>query len=229
MLATGATILLQDREGQEVFFDLRPAAYKPVKHQRQRALVSGRFKAEKKVVNDHAFLLAHRHRRRRVLPRVPFQDERHQQSDGRFHGSRPANMSTTTASAWSSATRPAECPARSRPAATSPTCSALPKPASSTRSTISSKKSTRASWAPATHPSPVVAAPYGMTLGGGCEVCLAADRIVAHADLFMGLVEIGAGLVPGGCGMINLWRNFMDSKPGPRRSPTSADSSSRPS
>ncbi len=62
-------------------------------------------------------------------------------------------------------------------------------------------------------PYPVVAAPYGMTLGGGCEVCLSADRIVAHTELFMGLVEIGAGLVPGGCGMINLWRKFMDSVP----------------
>ncbi|HNY64778.1 MAG TPA: 3-hydroxyacyl-CoA dehydrogenase/enoyl-CoA hydratase family protein [Deltaproteobacteria bacterium] len=60
---------------------------------------------------------------------------------------------------------------------------------------------------------PVVAAPYGLTLGGGCEVCLAADRIVAHTDLFMGLVEIGAGIVPGGCGMINLWRRFVESKP----------------
>ncbi|MBP7582522.1 MAG: 3-hydroxyacyl-CoA dehydrogenase/enoyl-CoA hydratase family protein [Spirochaetes bacterium] len=66
-------------------------------------------------------------------------------------------------------------------------------------------------------PFPVVAAPFGMTLGGGCEVCLAADRIVAHCELYMGLVEIGAGLVPGGCGMINLWRKFMDSVPGPAK------------
>ena len=63
-------------------------------------------------------------------------------------------------------------------------------------------------------PYPVVAAPYGLALGGGCETCLSADRIVAHTDLFMGLVEIGAGLVPGGCGMIHLWRNYIDSKPG---------------
>jgi 3-hydroxyacyl-CoA dehydrogenase len=63
-------------------------------------------------------------------------------------------------------------------------------------------------------PYPVVAAPYGLALGGGCEICLSADRIVAHTDLFMGLVEIGAGLVPGGGGMIHLWRNFVDSKPG---------------
>ncbi len=62
-------------------------------------------------------------------------------------------------------------------------------------------------------PYPVVAAPYGLALGGGCEICLAADRIVAHADLFMGLVEIGAGLVPGGCGMIHLWRNYIEGKP----------------
>jgi 3-hydroxyacyl-CoA dehydrogenase len=60
---------------------------------------------------------------------------------------------------------------------------------------------------------PVVAAPYGLTLGGGAETCLSADRIVAHTDLFMGLVEIGAGLVPGGCGMINLWRKIITSKP----------------
>ena len=63
-------------------------------------------------------------------------------------------------------------------------------------------------------PIPIVAAPYGMTLGGGCEVCLAADRIVAHAELYMGLVEIGAGLVPGGCGMMHLWQNLMNSVPG---------------
>ncbi len=63
-------------------------------------------------------------------------------------------------------------------------------------------------------PYPVVAAPYGLALGGGCEICLSADRIVAHTDLFMGLVEIGAGLVPGGGGMIHLWRNYIESKPG---------------
>jgi len=62
-------------------------------------------------------------------------------------------------------------------------------------------------------PFPVVAAPFGLALGGGCETCLASDRIVAHTDLFMGLVEIGAGLLPGGCGMINLWRKYIESKP----------------
>ncbi|MDM8522781.1 3-hydroxyacyl-CoA dehydrogenase/enoyl-CoA hydratase family protein [Desulfococcaceae bacterium HSG8] len=63
---------------------------------------------------------------------------------------------------------------------------------------------------------PIVAAPYGMTLGGGCEVCLgAADRIVAHAELYMGLVEVGVGLLPAGGGCLNLWKKFISSVPGP--------------
>ena len=44
---------------------------------------------------------------------------------------------------------------------------------------------------------PVVVAPYGQTLGGGCEVSLHADHIQANADLFMGLVEIGGRGAPG--------------------------------
>ena len=60
---------------------------------------------------------------------------------------------------------------------------------------------------------PVVAAPYGMTLGGGCEVCLGADKIVAHAELYMGLVEIGVGLLPSGCGCLNLWKRFIQTIP----------------
>jgi len=60
---------------------------------------------------------------------------------------------------------------------------------------------------------PVVAAPYGMTLGGGCEVCLGADRIVAHAELYMGLVEIGVGLLPSGGGCLNLWKKFIQTIP----------------
>ncbi len=60
-------------------------------------------------------------------------------------------------------------------------------------------------------PFPVVAAPYGLTLGGGCEVCLGADRMVAHAELYMGLVETGVGLLPGGCGCLNLWRKVSTS------------------
>ncbi|NJD67225.1 MAG: 3-hydroxyacyl-CoA dehydrogenase/enoyl-CoA hydratase family protein [candidate division NC10 bacterium] len=48
---------------------------------------------------------------------------------------------------------------------------------------------------------PVVAAPFSMTLGGGCEICLHAAKIRAAADTYMGLVEVGGGLIPaaGGC------------------------------
>ncbi len=61
---------------------------------------------------------------------------------------------------------------------------------------------------------PVVAAPYGMTLGGGCEVCLASDRMVAHSELFMGLVEMGVGLLPAGGGCLNLWKKYVQALPG---------------
>jgi 3-hydroxyacyl-CoA dehydrogenase len=47
---------------------------------------------------------------------------------------------------------------------------------------------------------PVVAAPFGMTLGGGCEVMLHAARVVPHAELYAGLVEMGVGLIPAGGG-----------------------------
>jgi 3-hydroxyacyl-CoA dehydrogenase len=60
---------------------------------------------------------------------------------------------------------------------------------------------------------PVVAAPYGMTLGGGCEVCLASDKIVAHSELYMGLVEIGVGLLPAGGGCLNLWKKYITALP----------------
>lgn len=47
---------------------------------------------------------------------------------------------------------------------------------------------------------PVIAAPHQLTLGGGCELCLHADKVVAHAELYMGLVEFGVGVIPGGGG-----------------------------
>ncbi len=47
---------------------------------------------------------------------------------------------------------------------------------------------------------PVVAAPHGMALGGGCELCLHATSIVAFAEIAMGLVELGVGLLPAGGG-----------------------------
>ncbi len=56
---------------------------------------------------------------------------------------------------------------------------------------------------------PVVAAPYGMTLGGGCEVAMGADAICAHGELYMGLVEIGAGVIPAGGGTMNLLKRYL--------------------
>jgi 3-hydroxyacyl-CoA dehydrogenase len=47
---------------------------------------------------------------------------------------------------------------------------------------------------------PVVAAPFGLTLGGGCEISLHAARVRASAETYMGLVEVGVGLVPAGGG-----------------------------
>ncbi|MHB1921543.1 MAG: 3-hydroxyacyl-CoA dehydrogenase NAD-binding domain-containing protein [Chitinophagaceae bacterium] len=47
---------------------------------------------------------------------------------------------------------------------------------------------------------PVLVAPHGLTLGGGCEFCLHADQIIAAAETYIGLVELGVGLIPGGGG-----------------------------
>jgi len=47
---------------------------------------------------------------------------------------------------------------------------------------------------------PVVVAPHGLTLGGGCEICLHADKVQAAAETYIGLVELGVGLIPGGGG-----------------------------
>ncbi len=51
---------------------------------------------------------------------------------------------------------------------------------------------------------PVVAAPAGMALGGGCEICMAADRVRFAAETYMGLVEVGVGLIPAGGGTKEL-------------------------
>lgn len=47
---------------------------------------------------------------------------------------------------------------------------------------------------------PVLVAPHNMALGGGCEMSMHADKVIAHAELYMGLVEFGVGLIPGGGG-----------------------------
>jgi 3-hydroxyacyl-CoA dehydrogenase len=49
-----------------------------------------------------------------------------------------------------------------------------------------------------------VVAPHGLTLGGGCEMCLHADSVQAAAESYIGLVELGAGLIPGGGGTKEL-------------------------
>ncbi|MBN8201705.1 3-hydroxyacyl-CoA dehydrogenase/enoyl-CoA hydratase family protein [Bacillus sp. NTK034] len=60
---------------------------------------------------------------------------------------------------------------------------------------------------------PVVAAPFGMTLGGGAEVCLPAAHIQASSETYMGLVEVGVGLIPGGSGNKELYLKHLESMP----------------
>ena len=58
-------------------------------------------------------------------------------------------------------------------------------------------------------PKPVVSAPHGQTLGGGLEVCLHSDRIVAAGETYMGLVEVGVGLIPAGGGTKEMARRLL--------------------
>ena len=60
---------------------------------------------------------------------------------------------------------------------------------------------------------PVVAAPFGMALGGGLELCLGADAVQAAAETYAGLVEPGVGLIPGGAGTMNLLWRALESVP----------------
>ena len=60
---------------------------------------------------------------------------------------------------------------------------------------------------------PVVAAPYGMTLGGGLELCFACDEVQAAAETYSGLVEVGVGLLPGGAGNMNMLWRALDAVP----------------
>jgi 3-hydroxyacyl-CoA dehydrogenase len=67
-------------------------------------------------------------------------------------------------------------------------------------------------------PFPVVSAPAGMAIGGGCEILLNSDAIQAHAELYTGLVECGVGLIPGWGGngeMLDRWRNAPGMPKGP--------------
>jgi 3-hydroxyacyl-CoA dehydrogenase len=62
-------------------------------------------------------------------------------------------------------------------------------------------------------PKPVVAAPAGMTLGGGCEIAFGADRICAAAETYIGLVEVGVGLIPAAGGVKEMAIRCLESVP----------------
>ncbi|HTS70764.1 MAG TPA: enoyl-CoA hydratase/isomerase family protein, partial [Terriglobia bacterium] len=62
-------------------------------------------------------------------------------------------------------------------------------------------------------PKPVVAAPFGMTLGGGAELCLHTTRVRAAAETYMGLVEAGVGLIPAGGGAKEMLLRALDAVP----------------
>jgi len=60
---------------------------------------------------------------------------------------------------------------------------------------------------------PVVVAPAGLALGGGCEIALHGARVQAHAETYMGLVEVGVGLIPAGGGTKEMLARAMDEVP----------------
>ncbi|MCA1031587.1 enoyl-CoA hydratase/isomerase family protein [Bacillus timonensis] len=60
---------------------------------------------------------------------------------------------------------------------------------------------------------PVVSAPFGMTLGGGTEICLPTSQIQAASETYMGLVEVGVGLIPGGGGNKELYMKHLNNLP----------------
>jgi 3-hydroxyacyl-CoA dehydrogenase len=66
---------------------------------------------------------------------------------------------------------------------------------------------------------PVVAAPAGLTLGGGMEIALHADRVQAAAETYMGLVEVGVGLIPAGGGTKEMLTRAMAQLPTPQSDP----------
>ena len=74
-------------------------------------------------------------------------------------------------------------------------------------------------------PRPVIVAPFGMTFGGGAEICLHAPRRQPHAETYIGLVEAGVGLIPGGGGTKEMLLRAVDgatalAPPDPRDPPS---------
>ncbi len=65
-------------------------------------------------------------------------------------------------------------------------------------------------------PFPVVGAPAGMALGGGCEILLHCDAVQAAAESYIGLVEVGVGLIPGWGGCTNMLRRWSEAKGMPK-------------
>ena len=63
-------------------------------------------------------------------------------------------------------------------------------------------------------PGPIIAAPFQLTLGGGVEIVQPAAHIVAAAETYMGLVEVGVGLIPGGGGNLRMILNALDGDTG---------------
>jgi 3-hydroxyacyl-CoA dehydrogenase len=59
-------------------------------------------------------------------------------------------------------------------------------------------------------PKPVVVAPAGLALGGGCEITMHASRVVAAAETYIGLVELGAGVIPAGAGTKEIMRRIIN-------------------
>ena len=59
-------------------------------------------------------------------------------------------------------------------------------------------------------PFPVVSAPSGMALGGGCEILLHSDHVQAHSETYTGLVEVGVGLIPGWGGCATMVQRYKD-------------------
>src|SRR5262249_34937983 len=64
----------------------------------------------------------------------------------------------------------------------------------------------RATQAIRNSPKPVVTAPFALTLGGGCEIAMSGDRMQAAAETYIGVVEVGAGLIPAGGGTTEMLR-----------------------
>jgi len=57
---------------------------------------------------------------------------------------------------------------------------------------------------------PVIVAPHNLTLGGSCEMCMHADKVVAHAESYIGLVEFGIGVIPAGAGTKEFAKRLSD-------------------